>query len=823
MKAYHIHINGIVQGVGFRPFVYKLAEQLQIKGWVNNSSDGLDIHAEGKSIEEFYRRLLKEKPPLAYITSYHKTEVPIKNYQDFNIVESQKASKTDVLISPDVATCKDCLREMCDQADRRYLYPFINCTNCGPRYSIIYDRPYDRHKTTMQKFVMCSECKEEYENPHDRRFHAQPVSCDLCGPVLQLLDSEGKVIQDQGLGISFLQKGAILAVKGLGGFHLVCDAYNHEAVKRLRTVKERGAKPFALMARDIPTAAREVEISDLEEEILESPAAPIVLLRKTDRPNSRLSSDIAPGLHTLGVMLPYTPIHHLLFQGGFEFLVMTSANLSGQPLIFENEEALTGLKGIADYFLVHNRDIYHPCDDSVVQVIGDKMTFIRRARGFVPLPLLLKEEFDDPIAGLGAEMKNAFCLASGKMAFMSQYIGDMHGYENFERFKQEFDSYQKVADIFPRKVAYDMHPDYATTKLAKSMVYPKCAVQHHHAHHVSVMTEHGLSHQVLGISCDGTGYGEDGKIWGFEYLFGNAEGYLRKGHLEYLPLPGGDAGAKFPVRIAYAYLRTILSEKEWPLTKELWTKLTVQEKNILEAQLQSRFQLFDTSSAGRLFDAVSGLLNICTLVTYEGQAAIELESRAATWVAGSRQRDRELEDRDSKLSRLYTEGVTSLKKLAGELKELESDNDKKLNNITARIQIHDLIHRENMNPKLYPVRLQEAADTVNIKINRFLRQILEALLFGTDPGEIAFTFHYSLACAMLETALVIGMPENQLVISGGVFQNKLLTECLLDLAKKIGVTIYYPGQMPSGDGGLALGQVMIANRFFRKSLQKKQS
>ncbi len=448
-KAWRIHINGIVQGVGFRPFVYKLAQEYGIQGWVNNASDGVDIHAQGARVEEFFQDLRAKKPPLAFILGMSHREVPLENHADFKIVESRKVEKNDVLISPDVAVCPDCVREMLDPADRRYLYPFINCTNCGPRYSIIYDRPYDRSKTTMKEFEMGPLCRREYENPADRRFHAQPIACSVCGPKLQLVDDQGREITGQGIGLKLLAAGAVLAVKGIGGFHLVCDAYHDQAVQRLRKVKERGAKPFALMARDVRTAAKEVEIAPLEQELLQSPAAPIVLLTRIPSADSQISGAVAPGLHTLGIMLPYTPVHHLLFTEGFDFLVMTSANLSGRPLIYKNEAALNELKGIADYFLLNDREIYHPCDDSVIQVIGAKPAFMRRARGYVPLPLILKEEINGSLVGLGAEMKNAFCLAAGKMAFMSQYIGDMHGYENFERFKNELYSYQKVANIFP--------------------------------------------------------------------------------------------------------------------------------------------------------------------------------------------------------------------------------------------------------------------------------------------------------------------------------------------------------------------------------------
>lgn len=845
-KAWRIHIDGIVQGVGFRPFVYKLAQEYGIHGWVNNASDGVDIHAQGERVEEFYQDLRLKKPPLAFILGMSQKEVSLENYPDFKIMASRKVDKNDVLISPDVAVCPDCVREMFDPSDRRYLYPFINCTNCGPRYSIICDRPYDRSKTTMQEFEMCPQCRQEYENPLDRRFHAQPVACGVCGPKLQLVDDQGGEISGQGIGLKLLAEGAILAVKGIGGFHLVCDAYHEEAVQRLRRVKERGAKPFALMARDIETAAKEVEIAPLEEELLRSPSAPIVLLTRNRSVESRISGAVAPGLHTLGIMLPYTPVHHLLCAEGFDFLVMTSANLSGQPLIYKNETALSELKGIADYFLLNDREIYHPCDDSVIQVIGGKPAFMRRARGYVPLPLILKEEIDGSIVGLGAEMKNAFCLAAGKMAFMSQYIGDMHGYENFERFKSELHSYQKVANIFPDKTAYDLHPEYATSKLAKAMAYPKCAVQHHHAHHVAVMGEYGLHHPLMGLICDGTGYGADGKIWGFEYIYGDAGQYVRQGRLEYLPLPGGDAASKYPLRIAYAYLQSVLSKEEWLLTENLWQELSMQERNILDSQLKTGFQVFETSSAGRLFDAVSGILGICTEVTYEGQAAIELESRATVW-------SEELKDCkgtqggfDLWLGHFRMEAANRIKRTADILQKVrhntqedaieqatQASNEKtKLQDSRAKEKLtqKDFQEKKDLNtlvktyndaistnaPIFYSITLEVSSEVVGIKIGRLLRELIGDIAAGLDHGEIAYKFHYSLACAMLETALLLGLERKEMVISGGVFQNKLLTEILFELAGAAGISLYYPRFLPPGDGGLALGQILVANEMLKE-------
>ncbi len=821
-KALIIHFDGIVQGVGFRPFVFKVANNLDIKGWVKNSSDGLDIHAEGERVEEFYTILQRDTPPLATIISKCITNVKHQGYSDFKIIMSDNVTKKDVLISPDIRTCPDCLQEMFDKDDRRYLYPFINCTNCGPRYTIIHDRPYDRDKTTMSKFHMCLKCREEYQNPSNRRFHAQPVACEDCGPSISLLDGNGQEIDIQQT-VKILEDGAIIAVKGLGGFHLVCDAYNNLSVKKLREMKERGLKPFALMARNLDIVSKEVFLSEEEKRILTSPASPIVLLPRLDKATSRISCHVAPNIHTLGIMLPYTPIHHLLFRGSIDILVMTSANLSGQPLIYDNEIAIRDLNGIADYFLVYDRDVFHPCDDSVIQVIGGKPTFLRRARGYVPLPIFINNEVHESIAALGGEMKNAFCLASGKKAFMSQYIGDMHGYENFERFEQEFYTYQKVANIFPDKVAYDLHPEYATTKMAKKMRASKCTVQHHHAHLVSVMEEYHINEPMLGIICDGSGYGEDGKIWGFEFLYGNANGYKRKGHLEYLPLPGGDAGAKKPLRIAYAYLSKVLNNSEWLQTDPLWDNLSMHEKAILDGQLKSGFQIYETSSAGRLFDAVSGLLGVCIEVSYEGQAAIELESEAVSWLKKINKHNL-AHDYDTIFGLDYAPKVSRMKKEATERLEL-------LNYLLGSTSTRNPITHENKSiivekynqtlenlkhSDLFSYNFELDSDVLVLKPGVLLKTIVSELLFGQPRDEIAFRFHYSLACTMLEMSLIIGMENKEFVINGGVFQNKLLTEILLSLAKDIGVTIYYPTMLPAGDGGLALGQVLIANACLQK-------
>lgn len=756
-QAKIIYFNGIVQGVGFRPFVFKLAHEMNIKGWVNNSNHGVTIHAEGDNLDLFYHRLLNEAPPLASIMTSRVAVGKYQNFNEFKIVQSEAEQEADVVISPDVATCCDCLKDMADSSNRRYRFPFTNCTNCGPRYTIIRDVPYDRAQTTMADFPMCKSCSLEYQDPLDRRFHAQPTACEKCGPKVQLIDNMGQMLP--GIGINQLAQGEILAVKGLGGFHLVCDARNAQAVRCLRERKGRGAKPFALMARSIEKAYDEVFIGNEEEKLLSSSAAPIVVLERRLKQTDSLPQDIAPGLHTLGIMLPYTPLHHLLFDGPYDFLVMTSANLSGRPLIYSNEEAIEALKGIADCFLIHNRDIYHPCDDSVMQIIGGETVFLRRGRGYVPLPILMPSyHVKKPLLGVGGELKNAFCLAKGERAFVSQYLGDMEGYENLQRYYQELESFQRVANITPSALAYDKHPNYQLTRFALEQPYPKHSVQHHHAHLASVLGEWNRTEPTLGIICDGTGLGEDGCIWGFEVLYGNASGYERKGHLEYLPLPGGDMGAKYPLRVAYAYLKKLLSKSEWEKTEPVWSPLARNVRQILDRQLETGFQVFQTSSAGRLFDAVSGLLGFSSMVTYEGQAAIEMESIAAVFFHQCRKDE----------------------------------------------------WKENCG-RLYPYEVSEEHSERILRVGPLFGELVRDVLNGVKRGEIAYRFHRTIAQAMVDLAMRAQVKKGPLVLSGGVFQNKLLTEAVLNICRDKGIEVLRSRTLPPGDGGLAFGQLLIAN------------
>lgn len=796
LQAKNIYINGIVQGVGFRPFVFKLAEELGLKGWVNNSSRGVTIHAEGDKLDLFYRRLLQEAPPLAKILTIRTEETEFVNCVKFEIGQSQTESKADILISPDIAACRDCLKDMSDPLNRRYKYPFTNCTNCGPRYTIIRDVPYDRNQTTMSDFPMCTSCAEEYKNPWDRRFHAQPVACAQCGPRVQLYDATG--CPHPGLGLDQLSQGGIIAVKGLGGFHLVCDARNGQAVQRLRKRKERGAKPFAVMARSLETARSKVIIDAKEEDLLRSSAAPIVILEQRADLTDYLPEDIAPGLHSLGIILPYTPLHHLLFDGPFDFLVMTSANLSGCPIIHTNDEAIRELQGIADYFLLHNRDIYHPCDDSVIQVIGSETVFFRRARGYVPLPILLSSfKIKTPLLGVGGDLKNAFCLADRQRAFMSQYLGDMEGYENYERFHQELKSFQKVVNIKPSAVVYDKHPNYQLTRFALEQPWPKLAVQHHHAHLVSVLGEWERTEPALGVICDGTGLGEDGCIWGFEFLYGNSLGYERRAHLEYLPLPSGDAGAKYPLRIAYAYVKNLLEKEAWEKIKPLWTALSAEERKILDRQLETRSQVFPTSSAGRLFDAVSALLGICTKVTYEGQAAIELESVAARFKHKQQlKKVQQLsQSGQGNIGRLYNYEIRP--ETAEEVKEVIEIKEAIAGGTEEKGEIEQKAAAER---KVYV-----------LGVKNLFKEIIDDFLNGGSQGEIALRFHDTIAQAIVDLAVYLGVEKGPLVLSGGVFQNKLLTEAVLKICQDQGIKVLRSKTLPPGDGGLAFGQLLIAN------------
>lgn len=612
-KRVRIRLRGIVQGVGFRPFVYNLATRLELAGWVLNSSAGLTAEAEGAAdaVERFVGAVTREPPPLAWIQETEIVELAPAGESSFAIRESLEETGEFALISPDVATCADCLRDLSDPHNRRYRYPFTNCTNCGPRYTIVQDIPYDRPNTTMAKFTLCDDCRREYEDPSDRRFHAQPNACPVCGPSLSAGVAET---------VERLARGEIVALKGLGGFHLACDAGNESAVKLLRARKRRSDKPFAVMCRDAGAVERVCEVTGAEWELLASPQHPIVILPG----RGAIPEAVAPGNRTLGVMLPYTPLHHLLFDGApYDALVMTSGNLSEEPIVVSNEEATERLAGVADFFLLHDRDIFMRTDDSVARVMEGRTRLLRRSRGYAPRTIDLALDLPELLA-CGGELKNAFCLTKARHAILSQHIGDLENYETLVFFEETLANLKKLFRVEPRAVAHDLHPQYLSTKYALGLPLPKVGVQHHHAHIASCMAENGLQGEVIGVALDGTGYGTDGHIWGGEFLVAGYGGFTRRAHFRYVPLAGGDAAVREPWRMALAYLLDTFGEQ----APEMLRGVPEERIGVVRRMIATNFNTVQTSSCGRLFDAVAALAGVRQEINFEGQAAIELEAVA---------------------------------------------------------------------------------------------------------------------------------------------------------------------------------------------------
>lgn len=748
IKCCHIEITGIVQGVGFRPYVYRMALERNLKGWVLNSSAGVFVEVEGPypMVEDFIVGLKNSPPPLAVLQSFEVRNINPKNYTDFRIRFSEKTPEQAVMISPDIAICEDCKREVRDPKNRRYGYPFTNCTNCGPRFTIIKDVPYDRAMTTMAPFPMCPQCQSEYNNPRHRRFHAQPNACPVCGPQAVLLDGCGRKVDIT--PVEALKKGLILAVKGLGGFHLAADASSVEVVQAMRKRKKRDAKPFAVMVRDIDTAYKYCDISPLEEKCLISPQAPIVIL---NRKNDNLLPDklIHPGLNTLGVMLPYTPLHYLLFDEELDVLIMTSANISDEPLIITNVEAQDKLKGMADLFLVHNREIYNPCDDSVARVTrqGD-LQFMRRARGYVPRGIKLPIRGKNILA-LGGEMKNTFCLTRDGQAYLSQHWGDLNHYDNYQRYQDGIRRFEKMLAVKPEIIAHDLHPDYQTTRLARQEKnLPVLGVQHHHAHMAAVMAENGLTGEALGVVCDGTGWGLDQAVWGFEIFKGSYKQFERCGHLQYVPLPGGDLTARKPYRMALVYLFKALGEKGLELAERLLPQLSREERQVIVSQLEQGIKVVPTSSCGRLFDAVSALLGVCSINHYEGQAPIELEAAAADTGNG-----------------------------------------------------------------YYNYLIEKHEKTWIMNVMPMWHELVNDLQQKKSVAYMARKFHLTLVEMIV--AVMCKLREetglNRVVLSGGVFHNQLLLYNLQNSFEDNDFAVYQHRQVPPGDGGLCLGQAVIAS------------
>ncbi|GAH29219.1 unnamed protein product, partial [marine sediment metagenome] len=634
----NIIIKGIVQGVGFRPFIHKLVQNYNLSGWVFNSNQGVEIELEGKEEElnSFVSDIKKKLPPLARIEKIEVNQLPLIGYKGFYIKKSiVKEGNSFVLVSPDISICGDCLQELFDPHNRHFRYPFINCTNCGPRFTIIKDIPYDRKKTTMNNFKMCSLCQGEYDNIEDRRYHAQPNACVDCGPQVSLYQNKIKLegIDPIEKAVKLLKEGKIGAIKGLGGFHLACDATNNKAVARLRRLKNREAKPFAIMSYNLEKIMQYCKLGEKEKEWLVNRSRPIVLLQKKE--NSLISPLVAPRNNYLGVMLPYTPLHYLLLKDNFTVLIMTSGNITDQPIIGNNLEALEKLDGIVDFFLSYNREIFNRCDDSVIKIINNDNVFFRRSRGYVPHPIILDLKLKEVLA-LGGELKNTISFSKENYIFLSQYLGDLKSVETLEFFKESITSFEKMFKVKPEIIACDLHPDYLSTQYAEEIKVKKglkvVKVQHHHAHIVSCMAENNVKEKVIGVAYDGTGYGDDGNVWGGEFLLCDLKKYSRVGHLKYYPLPGGDKAIVEPWRMAYSYLYSIYGPKAKTLDIDFSRRIDYDKLSIIEKMIDKNINSPLASSCGRLFDAASSLIGIRDEISYEGQAAMELESFCASGI-----------------------------------------------------------------------------------------------------------------------------------------------------------------------------------------------
>ena len=799
-----MHITGIVQGVGFRPFVYNLASRFGLKGWVRNTSAGVDIEVDGEQavLDTFVSALQKEAPPLSRIDELAASFGPENGFRSFDIIHSEAIASASQPISPDVAICEECLRELFDPADRRYRYPFVNCTNCGPRFTIIQDIPYDRPKTTMAPFPMCPDCEREYTDPSNRRFHAQPVACPVCGPKVWLeVNGESADTDTDAISATrdLLAVGKIVAIKGLGGFHLACDATNAAAVSELRKRKLRVDKPFALMMRDLETVEVHCSVNEVESQLLRSNARPIVLLGR--RPDSNIAREIAPWQNTIGVMLPYTPLHYLLLEKREGFpraLVMTSGNLSEEPIATDNQEARERLASLADAFLMHNRDIHIRSDDSVVRIFDDSQSSIdrdplsivdsphlhdglsgtqvqlssavhrplstshtsssvyplRRSRGYAPFPVKLPWDVP-PLLAAGSELKNTFCITNRNYAFLSHHIGDMENYETLKSFEQGVEHFERLFRVKPEAIAYDLHPNYLATKYALQRAerhdLPAIGVQHHHAHIAACMAEHGLdgSTPVIGLSFDGTGYGEDGAIWGGEFLVADYQSYQRLFHLEYFPLPGGDAAIKQPARTALALLWAL--GLEWNEELAPVNEFRRADLEVLRAQLEKQINTPLTSSLGRLFDAAAALAGVRQRVNYEGQAAIEFEALADQAEAGS-----------------------------------------------------------------YPFALEQSQTSPEPSRRIGVRSVLESLvkdrLAGVPISIISARFHNGLADMIRAVVNRISSDTGlrSVALSGGVWQNISLLRRTVSVLRADGFQVYLHHEVPTNDGGLSLGQAIIA-------------
>lgn len=775
LRRSQLRIQGMVQGVGFRPFAYKLARDLGLNGWVKNDDRGVEIEIEGteKRIVEFLDRLQRDLPPQAIINTLEQNWLEPCGYQDFQIdcstSKSTEGSKI-AWILPDLATCPDCLREIFDKSDRRYGYPFTNCTHCGSRYSILKDLPYDRPNTTMHSFVMCYACQQEYNDPANRRFHAQPNACPDCGPQLQLWDENGCAINPDASSLELialvadrLRQGDIVALKGLGGFHLMVNATNESAVRKLRDRKHRPAKPLAVMYPSLAVLSEDCLLSSAEAELLTSSAAPIVLLNRKNNPKTQLALSLTPGQSTLGVMLPYTPLHHLLLAEFGSPVVATSGNRSQEPICIDEKEALTQLGGIADIFLVHDRPILRPVDDSVARLAGDKPVLLRRSRGYAPFPLASDLGESMPcILAVGGHFKNTVALSVRGQILVSQHIGDLDEAQTYNRFQLTISQLLHTYQVQPVAIACDAHPDYASTRFAKEFAQrlqiPLIPVQHHYAHILAAIADNNLyqlilkessppslcpSATILGVAWDGTGYGLDGTIWGGEFLAVNSTGFDRIAHLRTFPLPGGDRAAREPRRAALGLLYAAFQDAAFELDCPTITAFTPQELKFIQHMLQKGVNCPQTSSIGRLFDAIASLTGLCQSASFEGEAAMYLESALSNWETAASYPFKLV---NNEKGTLVLDFEPTLSAILGEIKE--------------------------------PV------------------------------GAIAAKFHNTLVEAISEVAHRMGL--QQVVLTGGCFQNRYLLEKAVTRLQNESLRVYLHRQIPSNDGAIAAGQILAA-------------
>lgn len=776
VSAVEVMVRGIVQGVGFRPFVHRLALRFGLSGWARNELGGVRLRVQGgtSDLAAFLDALEKEAPPLARLDEVEVTPAVFGPFSSFQVQGSVAGADGRILVPPDTAICEICLDELFDASNRRHLHPFVTCTDCGPRFTLIREMPYDRERTSMADFKPCSQCGEEYRNPRDRRFHSETNACPNCGPKIWLEMEPGTCAASTEAGrensdavlrsaAGLLQRGKILAIRGIGGFHLAVDATDEQAVRRLRRKKGRESKPLAVMVAEIAEARRIAVVSGHAESLLLSKERPIVLLRK--RPDAPLAPSVAPGLSWVGVMLPYTPLHHLLLRSVGRPLVMTSGNRSEEPIATGNEEARRRLSQVADAFLLHDREIVSRCDDSVVRWCGGGFgVMIRRSRGYAPLPLALPFPSPIPLLAVGAHLKNTLAVAEGREVFLSQHIGDLENLETLEHFQNSLRQLRALFRLDPKRVAADLHPDYLSTRLAEELsrswdLPPPLRIQHHHAHVAAVAAEHGLEEPVVGIAYDGTGYGEDGAVWGAEILVADLRAYRRRGHLRYAALPGGEAAVRQPWRSAlgYASLEEPLVHKWRPV----WAGVPKQNFALVLAQAQAGIHSPLVSSMGRLFDGAAAVLGVRLRADYEGQAAMELESLAL---------------RHGKACRR-----------AGE-------------------------------PLPFPARRTHDGSWVMDPVP-LLDALFEGRRRGEEVGELALRFHEAVARTTVEVAVEVCQEEgiSMVALGGGTFQNALLVRRVTRLLTRRGVRVLLPKLLPPNDGGVSFGQVAVAAARLRSN------